>query len=113
MRRIRTITLDNLQFKMAPFTYDETDEYLRENRELATKEPPQTDEEKAARVLDTVIRGLNFAVNGDGAQWDRKRLTGELDSQTIMDLHAEFLRICGLTVKRPGEAEAAPKSISN
>jgi hypothetical protein len=121
-RRIRTITLDNLQFKVAPLTYDETEEFIRQAKENAAKQPPASeveerkkwDEEQAARVLDTVVNALNLAANGDEkSKWDRKRLTGEVDMQTIIDLHGEYLRICGLRVPKLGEETAAAKPTLN
>lgn len=112
MRRIRTIKLDNLEFKVAPMSYDETEEYLREN--LAMVERKATEDEKAARTLDTVVKALNLAANGNEAdKWDRAKLTKELDTVTIIELHSKYLEMCSLRILKPGEVPAAPTSTSN
>lgn len=112
MPRVREITLDSLILKIAPLSYDEAEEYIKEGREMLNREPKPTDEEWAKRTLESVVKALNKAAgtaNGNPA-WDIKRLTSELDMVTIRELYDEFMRMSGLQTAARGEAPATSTS---
>ena len=111
MPRVREIAMDGLALKISPFTWDQVETYLKEGQELAAKEPKATLEEWTARTLNTVVIGLNNAVNGSGGEkWTQKKLTSELDRVTILKLHKEFIELSGLEIPKQGEDTAASTS---
>jgi len=120
MPRVREITLDNLKFKIAPFSFDEAEQYIKESKEMLAREPKATTEEWSARTLNSVVLALNkaAALGGNGtAQWDAKKLTAEYDMLTIQELYEEFMRMSGLALRpgetRPGEAAAISAAASS
>lgn len=109
MPRIRTVTLDSLSFKIAPLSYDEAEQYIKDGREMLDRDPKPTDEEWARRTLESVVNTLNKASangNGSGHAWDVKRLTSELDMVTIQWLYREFMEMSGLRKPDMGEVPA-------
>jgi hypothetical protein len=117
MPRVRPVTMDGLTLNISPLTFDEFDEYLKENRRMLDQDPKPTDEEWSKRTLVTIIRSLNRAAGRD--EWDlegaegKKKLTSELDIPFINKLHEEFLEISGLKVPKDGkagESQATPTS---
>jgi hypothetical protein len=106
--RIRDITMDGFTVKIAPFSFDAAEEYLKTNRELKAKNPPPTEADWTERVLQTVCASLNKAAgntNGN-APWDVKRVRAELDMVFVFYLHDEILRMSGIKLAQPGEALA-------
>jgi len=110
MPRIRILTLDNLQFPIAPMTYDEMEAYLKQITDLKAQDPdPKT---FAAITLDTVVEALNRAgsKSSDGEVYTRAKLTHEIDSGSINELYAEILKMSGIVIKTAGEAAATSTS---
>ena len=113
MPRIREIKLDSLSLKIAPLSWDEAEEYIKEGREMLHRDPRPSDEEWGRRTLDSVVKALNkgaASANGNGsAPWDAKKLTSELDIVTIQQLYEEIMKMSGLlTVPRTQASGEAP-----
>ncbi len=113
MPRVREIKLDSLSLKIAPLSWDEAEEYIKEGREMLQRDPKPSDEEWGRRTLDSVVKALNKGAamaNGNGnAPWDAKKLTSELDIVTIQQLYEEIMKMSGLlTVPRTQASGEAP-----
>jgi hypothetical protein len=107
-RRIRTIELDGLSFKISPMTMDDVETYLAEGKKLVDADPKTDDAAWAKRTLRTVAAALNSQEN-DG-KWEEKRVASELDMPTVRFVYAEYMKVSGLVAPEPGEARATSTS---
>ena len=109
MPRIRTVSMDGMELKISPLSYDEAESYIKEGREMLERQGQEKpgNEEWAKRTLDSVVRALNKAANGNEAnRWDIRRLTSELDMIMINRLYQEFMEMSGLRTAPKGEDSA-------
>lgn len=121
MARVREVKMDGMVLKISPFTYDETEAYLKSAQEMHKRDPKPNADEWAERTLETVCVALNKAMQADRAQgfaatngdkpWDSKRLKSELDMVYIFEIHTQFLLMSGLEAQKPGEARATSTSL--
>src|SRR6266849_4653290 len=103
--RIREVTMDGESKKIAPLSYDEAEAYIKQGQEMLKRDPLPSQEEWAARTLESVCLALNKAegnTNGN-AKWDLPRLTKELDMVYIQRLFNEFMEMSGLRTLPKGE----------
>jgi hypothetical protein len=115
MPRVRVITLDNLQERISPFTYDETEEYIKTGQEMIKREPPPDMKEWESRTLETVCFTLNKAkANGavlqEEEKWTPAKLRKEYDMGFINFIYTEFMKMSGLRAPEPGENQATSTS---
>lgn len=109
-RRVRTIELDGLFFKVSPMTMNDVEEYLVEGRKLLDADPKTDEPTWAKRTLTTVAAALNSNKTDNDGEWDEKRVASELDMPTVRFVYAEYMKMSGLVAPEPGEARATSTS---
>jgi len=116
MPRVREVPMDGVVLKISPLSYDEAEVYIKEGRDMLSREPKPTDEEWAARTLKSVVNALNkaagkeeWSLNGDES---KKKLTKELDMVYINKLYQEWLEMSGLVPKAVPQGGAPATSTS-
>jgi hypothetical protein len=98
MARTKTVTLDDVSFKIAALSFKEAEELF------PTSAPQRTADEQIAFMGDLICRSLN-KVNGD--EWTPEKLKAELDIPLYLWLYNQILELCGIKPASPGEAKAA------
>lgn len=98
MARTRTVTLDDVQFKIAALSFKEAEELF------PTPSRERTADEQVAFMGEVICRSLN-KVNGD--EWTQEKLKAELDIPLYLWLYNQILELCGIKPASPGEAKAA------
>ena len=110
--RIRAVTMDGETVMIAPLSWDEADDYIKQGQEMLKRDPPATQNDWAMRTLESVCFTLNKAAakngngNGNAAKWDPKKLASEMDMLMIQHIYSEFMKISGLKTATMGEAQA-------
>jgi hypothetical protein len=104
--------MDGVMLRISPLSYDEAQVYIEESIKLVQQDPKPTRQEWEFRTLDAVVLALNKALNGQGQQWDRARLTKELDIQMITYLYDQFVEMSALRPVPMGEVAATPSTTS-
>jgi hypothetical protein len=107
MRRIKTVTIDNVAMQISGLSCKEIEDFLRAQREALGLDPgtgkkvdgKTPDPEKMTDVWrDMLCTSLNGAIEGEaGAQkWDRMRLITEIDLVMFGALRTAILDFSGL-----------------
>jgi hypothetical protein len=113
MPRIRTIEMDGVIVKISPLSFDEAEAYIKEGKAMVEKKDPKTsDDEWAARTLESVVRTMNKAQNGSGEAWTVKKVREEFDMVLINRIYREFMDLSGLLPAPSSTGEATATSTS-
>jgi hypothetical protein len=95
--RVHEVYMDGISVRIAPLTFDETEQYIEENRASAK----HTHREWTERSLETVCRALNKAAGREA--WTIERIKSELDLAFFLYLHEQILNKSGLITVAPEE----------
>lgn len=110
MPRIREVTMDGITVKISPFSYDETEKYVLEGKEMLARQPAPPTEEWTTRSLKSVAFALNKA---DGKEtWTVEKVRQEYDMVLINFIYEEFMKMSGLMSVTPPQGEALATSTS-